>query len=60
LVDVGDDRALAAAWEQMIVDPAAARQMGKEGLAQLLLRFTLPRMIDETLDVYAEVLGRTP
>lgn len=58
LVDVGADKALAAAWDRMIVDPATASRMGEEGRVELLKRFTLPRMIDETIEVYAEVLGR--
>ena len=55
LVPPGDPAALAAAVEAALADPAERRRRGEAGRAHLVERFGLPRMIDETLAVYAEV-----
>jgi glycosyltransferase involved in cell wall biosynthesis len=56
LVDPGDAPALARALSSALADPAERRRRGEAGRQRLLERFALPRMIDETLAVYAEVL----
>lgn len=52
LIAIGDDAALAAAWARLIDDPARASAMGEAGARRVAAMFTLPRMIDETLEVY--------
>lgn len=54
LVTIGDDAALAAAWARLIDEPARAASMGAEGKRRVARWFTLPRMIDETLEVYRQ------
>jgi glycosyltransferase involved in cell wall biosynthesis len=57
LVPPGDAPALAAAVQAALDDPAARAARGRAGRARLQERFGLPRMIDETLAVYDEVLA---
>lgn len=56
LVPVGDDAALAAAWSRLARDPALRQRFGAAGRARVDALFLLPRMIDETLSVYAEAI----
>jgi glycosyltransferase involved in cell wall biosynthesis len=46
--------ALAAALSEVLTDRARREAMGKAGRARFLERFTVDRMVDETLGVYAE------
>lgn len=56
LVPPGDPPALAAAIQRALGDSAARQAAGLAGHMRLLERFALPRMIDETLTVYRDVL----
>lgn len=56
LVPFGDTDAMAAAFAALKRDPDAARAMGAAGHARVLDVFDLDRMVDATLDVYAEVV----
>jgi glycosyltransferase involved in cell wall biosynthesis len=61
LVPAGDAPALAAAVIELLRDPARARSMGEAGYARLVERFSVGRMADQTLAVYAGlVAGRAP
>jgi len=54
LVPPGDPAALARAIATALADPDERARRGAAGRARLQERFTLPRMIDEVLAVYAE------
>lgn len=56
LVPPGAPAVLADAIETALADPAERARRGEAGRAILAERFALPRMIDETLAVYTEVL----
>ncbi|MCB9898404.1 MAG: glycosyltransferase [Planctomycetes bacterium] len=56
LVPPGDPDALAGAVQRALGDPAARHAAGLAGHMRLLERFALPRMIDETLSLYRDVL----
>jgi len=57
LVPPGDPEALARTLAAALADPAERARRGAAGRRLLLERFALPRMIDETLAVYAEALA---
>ena len=57
LVPPGRPDELARAIAAALADPAERGRRGAAGRALLLQRFTLPRMIDEVLAVYAEARG---
>jgi len=57
LVPPGDPAALARAIAAALADPAERARRGRAGRQLLLEKFALPRMIDETLGVYAEALA---
>ncbi len=52
LITIGDDAALATAWEKLVLDRSLGERYGKAGSQRVDRMFTLPRMIDETLAVY--------
>jgi glycosyltransferase involved in cell wall biosynthesis len=56
LVPPDDPAALAAALNALLADPARAEAMGRAGRARLVERFSVDRMIRETLAVYEAVL----
>ena len=56
LVPPGDPEALAAAVQRALDDPSARQAAGLAGHLRLLERFALPRMIDETLTLYRDLL----
>ena len=58
LVPVRDHHALAEAIVRALKDPASRRRMGDAGLARANERFTVERMVAETVEVYARVAGR--
>jgi glycosyltransferase involved in cell wall biosynthesis len=61
LVPPADEAALSDAIVRLAGDPELRRRLGRAGPAAVHARFGLERMFDETLAVYAEVLGpRTP
>ena len=55
-VPPGDIDALAAAVEGLIRDPALRQEMGAKGRQIVLDGFTLRQVIDETLELYQELL----
>ena len=57
LVDPADPAALAAGIERMLSDEELRNALGEAGPAIVNERFTLDRMVEETLAVYAEVLS---
>lgn len=59
LLPPGDLDALAAALERLIRDPASRQEMGAKGRQIVLEDFTLRQVIDETLDLYQELLAAT-
>jgi glycosyltransferase involved in cell wall biosynthesis len=57
LVPAEDSRALAEAVAGLVADPARRRKMGEAGRERVLERFTVRRMVDETIGVYRRVLA---
>lgn len=57
LVEPGDPAALAAGIQRLLSDPELMSELGESGPDTVNERFTLDRMVEETLAVYAEVLG---
>jgi glycosyltransferase involved in cell wall biosynthesis len=53
LVEPGDPRALAAALEQLLADPARQREMGEAGRALVAARFTPERHVAALAQAYA-------
>jgi glycosyltransferase involved in cell wall biosynthesis len=56
LVPPRDSEALKRAVRRVLRDPAWADQMGKAGRARVAARFTVGRMIHETIAVFEETL----
>lgn len=57
LVPVRDAAALAQALVSLLADPARREEMGALGRRRFLARFTAERMVEDTLAVYAELVG---
>jgi glycosyltransferase involved in cell wall biosynthesis len=57
LVPPRDARALAAAIEMLLGDPARRAEMGRKARARVLLRFSLRRVVDATLATFDELSG---
>lgn len=57
LVPPGNIGALAAALEEVLIDPGRAARFGAAGRRRLLAEFTVGRMVDATLEVYREALA---
>ena len=57
LVPPRDAAALAAAILEMLRDPARRRRFAEAGLARVRERFSADRMVDQTLGVYAGLVG---
>jgi len=60
LVDPGDPRALAAAIESLLADPARRERMSASAAEDARSRFSLDRQLDTYLALYAEVAASTP
>lgn len=58
LVPPRDARAMAAALVRLLTDERLRRQIAEAGRARVEARFTVERMVQQTLDVYARVAGR--
>jgi glycosyltransferase involved in cell wall biosynthesis len=56
LVPVRDSAALSRALRQLLEDAALREQMGARGRALAEAEFSLERVVEETLDVYRELL----
>jgi glycosyltransferase involved in cell wall biosynthesis len=59
LVPPRDARALAAAILELLRDGTRRRQLADAGFARVKQRFSVDRMVDETLGVYAALAGTT-
>jgi glycosyltransferase involved in cell wall biosynthesis len=59
LVPPRDADALAAAVRDMLRDETKRRRMAEAGFARVRERFSVDRMVEETLGVYAAVVGTT-
>ena len=59
LVDVGDDKALAAALARLLDDPDEARRIGGRGAERIRQEHTMERMVEQFAAVYEEVLGES-
>jgi len=53
-VPVGDAPALAAALNRILDDDDLRGRLGEQARQRALTEFTIPRMVDQTLEVYAE------
>jgi glycosyltransferase involved in cell wall biosynthesis len=53
-----DDHAVADRIERLLSDPARSRQMGRAARQRVLDRFTVSRMVLQTVTVYDEALSR--
>lgn len=51
-----DPGALALAWEEMLGEDL--KEMGKRARERILEHFTVEKMVDETIQVFEEILGR--
>jgi glycosyltransferase involved in cell wall biosynthesis len=58
VVPPADAGALASALRRILGDDAARTRMGERARQRVLTQFTLDRMVDNTLSVYDEALGR--
>jgi glycosyltransferase involved in cell wall biosynthesis len=55
VVPVGDGAALRAAIERLIADPEERRRMGAAGRARAVARFSVDRMVEQHLELYARL-----
>jgi glycosyltransferase involved in cell wall biosynthesis len=60
LVPERDPVALASAIVELLRHPERREAFGAAGLARVTERFSVGRMVDQTLEVYARVAGRAP
>jgi glycosyltransferase involved in cell wall biosynthesis len=60
LVPPSDDRALAAGMVALARDRGLRERLGEAGRERVAQAFGLERMVEETLAVYAQALGRAP
>jgi glycosyltransferase involved in cell wall biosynthesis len=57
LVPVGDAEAMAAALTRLLEDAEGRRLLGARAREAVRERFSLERMVDQTEQIYREVLG---
>jgi rhamnosyl/mannosyltransferase len=55
-VPVGDSRALADALNRLLGDDVLRTRLGEAARQRALTEFTIPRMVEQTLEVYAEAI----
>ena len=60
LVPPGDEAALAGAMEQLVADPARARQLGATARGKAESEFSLSACADGHLELWRRLLGETP
>lgn len=58
LVERGDTDALAQALNRMAEDPGLRRAMGRSGRERFEVELSMTRLVDETVAIYEEVIGR--
>jgi len=56
IVPVGDASALAGALDRLLADDELRERLGRQARERALSQFTIPRMVSQTLDVYAEAI----
>ena len=56
IVPVGEVAALAAALNRLLADDELRGRLGKQARERALSQFTIPRMVSQMLDVYAEAI----
>ncbi len=56
-VPPGDEAALAAALNRLLADDELRARLGRRARERALREFTIPRMVEQTLGVYAEALA---
>ena len=57
LVQVGDPIALRSALDRLLDDPALAMRLGAAAADDVMARFSVQRLVDETLELYASLLS---
>ena len=57
LVQPGDAQSLAEQMESLGDQPERVRKLGEAGRRRVLERFSMDRMVEETFQVYTELLG---
>ncbi len=57
LVEEPDAQLILAAVKKLLIDPQIARELGEQGRNQVELKFSVDRMVDETIKVYDVLLG---
>ena len=57
LVPIGDLFALRAALDRLLEDPALAARLGAAAAVEVMARFGVQRLVDETLELYASLLS---
>ena len=57
LVPAGDSTLLAAALDDLLANPDAARRLGQAGRRRARERFSLDTMVQQHVDLYAEVMA---
>jgi glycosyltransferase involved in cell wall biosynthesis len=53
-----DSESLAFALRTLIEDPARRRRMGREGRAMAVAEYSVEQVIEQTLELYAELLTK--
>ncbi len=57
-VPVGDAAALGAALRRLLADDELRERLGRQARERALTEFTIPRMVEQTLEVYDEAIAR--
>ena len=57
-VPVGDAGALAGALNRLLGDDELRERLGRKARERALADFTIPRMVEQTMDVYDEAIER--
>jgi glycosyltransferase involved in cell wall biosynthesis len=55
-VPPGDVEALASALDELVSDEALRARLGAQAYQRVTTEFTVPRMVDRTLEVYHEAI----
>jgi glycosyltransferase involved in cell wall biosynthesis len=60
LAPPGDTAAVASALRRLAADPAARKRMGAAGHADVIERYSVPRLVHDVDLLYRDLLGRVP